>query len=141
LPHLIELLTSLRDRDIVFRALESLVNTSGPKVAVILNTLAVQLRATNAAKALSVVSRFAERASQLWTARRSAARRRNACRFSRFGALDSVRRRFTASAPDTVMCIKSKLERAGNAVLGPKQFGLKTLSWSGRMSRGRVSAD
>lgn len=43
-------------------------------------------------------NRSAERASPLWTARRSAARPRIACR-SRFAALYLVRRCFTASAP------------------------------------------
>ena len=43
---------------------------------------------------------FTERAAQLWTARRKhiAARCRSACR-SRSATLDTVRRRFTASAP------------------------------------------
>ena len=52
-------------------------------------------------------SRSAERAAPLWTARRRhiVARRRSACR-SHSAALDSVRRCFTASAPDTVMSSK-----------------------------------
>ncbi len=53
-------------------------------------------------------SRSTERAATPWTARHNhiAARRRNACR-SRFAALDVVRRCSTASAPDTVLSIKS----------------------------------
>jgi len=60
-------------------------------------------------KRSALSSRFTERAAQLWTARRKqiAARRWSACR-SRFAALDVVRRRFTASAPDTVMSINSQ---------------------------------
>jgi hypothetical protein len=51
-------------------------------------------------KRSALSSRVAERAAPLWTARRNyiAARRRNAGR-SRFGAVDVVRRRFTASEP------------------------------------------
>ena len=53
-------------------------------------------------------SRYAERAAPLWTARRNqiAARHRSASR-SRSAALDVVRRRFTASTPDTVLTIKT----------------------------------
>ena len=66
-----------------------------------------RLRATNSDQGASPGSnRSAERAAPLWTARRNhiAARRRIACR-SRFAALYVVRRRFTASAPDTVLSI------------------------------------
>jgi len=48
LPQLTKLLTSLRDRGIVFRALESPIDTSGPNGRVILDTLGAILRFNSA---------------------------------------------------------------------------------------------